>query len=692
MTNTSGTSNVHRNAHVSQLIRLQQDGKDAINGPAQWKEPPLLDTDTDEDEELNRLIEAMCPSTQDRSKSGRWHWLIGSPGNGKSAKLGSIARRLEKLGYVIKSDKGLTISENEPNWLPYSLEVSEEGAPYRFAYLVQDASIVRNPYGSVCDPAEDLMDVLREATAHGTSLLVCTNWGVLERLFDKGVKDSKIRNEPWFRAVSGAVNRHSATVSIHTSGGHSRGRTVFDKLEVTYELLDKRSLLVNSNIFEKLVLKAIRQEKWDICRSCPSMSICPFKANRDDLATSSLRDNVLAILRRAEVLDGQIVVFREAVAFISLLLAGCPNDHNGRSPCEWVHDQREHDRLFDLLSRRLPAVFFSGKRLHGINTKYDQRDGSNHEKRDQLQAISVICDLSDNDSIVSKALESIMKGDQLSTDLGVERLLGANGAIPALDPLSEPRHIESLDTFLAVATSTDLDDTDHAKDSIVTIRELEKRCIQIWEDIFDLIASQIDPVVGQNLYFWIRRWQTSHLAWIAAITNGLSAYQSELDGFLAFLETSGDQTERLATIVRLNEVLESLLAPDRATDNYGVNVELAGSLWLTGRWAGSELRPQLNQESNVDNNALFVNMSGSHRFLVGAETYIWLSRQQNFNLSSLSFNPDILDSLRRTQAQAAAASQYSIQNRDVALIVTDEQETRYRIERVEGHLLPTEQL
>ena len=62
-----------------------------------------------------------------------------------------------------------------------------------------------------------------------------------------------------------------------------------------------------------------------------------------------LRGNVLDILRRAEVLDGQIIVFREAVALLSLLLAGCPNDHGTRTPCEWVHDQVRGDKVFNLL-------------------------------------------------------------------------------------------------------------------------------------------------------------------------------------------------------------------------------------------------------------------------------------------------------------------------------------------------------
>ena len=118
------------------------------------------------------------------------------------------------------------------------------------------------------------------------------------------------------------------------------------RLEVTYEFLDNRSLLVNSDVFERLVEKATAEQNWDACSGCPSMSLCPFKANRDDLASDDLRRNVLDILRRAEVLDGQIIVFREAVALLSVLLAGCPNDHEGRTPCEWVHDQVQGNRLF----------------------------------------------------------------------------------------------------------------------------------------------------------------------------------------------------------------------------------------------------------------------------------------------------------------------------------------------------------
>ena len=133
-----------------------------------------------------------------------------------------------------------------------------------------------------------------------------------------------MREEPWFRAVSGAIQKSESGVTVRTGGGTSGEKTVFDELVVTYEFLDNRSLLVNSDVFERLVEKATVEQNWDACSGCPSMSLCPVKANRDDLASDGVRRNVLDILRRAEVLDGQIIVFSRG--------RGAPFRATGRMP------------------------------------------------------------------------------------------------------------------------------------------------------------------------------------------------------------------------------------------------------------------------------------------------------------------------------------------------------------------------
>ena len=47
----------HVNPFVTRLIRLQQDGKEAISGPANWREPPLLDVATDSDDDIDALLD-----------------------------------------------------------------------------------------------------------------------------------------------------------------------------------------------------------------------------------------------------------------------------------------------------------------------------------------------------------------------------------------------------------------------------------------------------------------------------------------------------------------------------------------------------------------------------------------------------------------------------------------------------------
>lgn len=677
----------HVNPFVTRLIRLQQDGKDAISGPENWLEPPLLEVATNPEESIDQMLDSMVPRDGELRR-GRWHWLIGSPGNGKSAKLGLLARRLLERGFEIVSEDGTPIVGTGSTWLPYLLEVRESGKPYRFAYLVQDASVVRNPFGSVCNPAEDLAEVLRQASSRGLSLLLCTNWGVLQRLFDLGHTDREMREEVWFRAVSGAVKREHEQVTIHVHGG----KTVFSDLDVTYEFLDNRSLLVNNDVFEHLLDKATSESRWRDCEGCPSLRFCPLRANRDDLASENIRRNVLDILRRAEILDGQIIVFREAVALVSLFLAGCPNDHDGRIPCQWVHDQVSGGKVFNLLARRLPMLMFGAPKPYGLegHKSRNLRTAANH--RSQVAALQAVCDLFDASSTVRQALTPVVRGGELSVDVGVERLIGPNGAVSSLDPSLDPRHAGELDEFVATVTSCDFSrGGEPSTNSPPGVGCIERHCLECWNDMFDAIEAARDPVQGVDLYFWLRRWETTCLAWIAATSLGVTALQPELDRYLGFLGTSGSRTERLATMRRLEGVLEDLLAPRGGRDGRGVHVELAASMWLTGRWAENELRPQLEHSDTSDSNALCVKMSRHHPFVVTAETFGWLSRRHELGLSDLSFNPDVLEALRRAQAQAAAASNYSVQDDDVVLVVIDEHGVEHRFERMRGSLLGPEQ-
>lgn len=685
MTGTSRCGISHQNDFVTRLIRLQQDGKEAISGPGNWLEPPLLEVSTElEEKSIVGMINAMVPARGQQGR-GRWHWLIGSPGNGKSAKLGMIARHLLQEGFEIINENGASIEGQAADWLPYLLEVREKGKPYRFAYLVQDASVVRSPYDAECDPARDLEEVLREAWNRGLSLLLCTNWGVIQRLFDIGHTNPTIRNEEWFRAVREAVSSKNRTVSIRSG----QSKNVFKSVDVTYEYLDNRSLLVNSNTFKLLLDKATAGSRWGSCDGCPSRRLCPLRANRDDLLSDAIQTNVVDTLRRAEVLSGQTIVFREAVALVSLFLAGCPNDHGGRVPCGWVHDQVKDGKAFNLLARRLPMLLFGASRPYGLEGRAKNSTTSAAVQRREIESLKAVRSLLNASSTARQALDSIVRGGELSLDVGVERLVGPNGVVTKLDPSLDPRHALELDEFVANVTSNNISSAASAAvNSFSGLRCIDVLCLEHWNVMFDAVEGGEDPVLGPDMYFWLRRWQTTCLAWMAGTSRGLNALQPELDRYLEFSSVSGQPTTSLAMIRGLERVLEEILAPHETPDRSGVHIKLSPSMWLSGRWAENELRPRLEHRNKRATNVLRVKMGEGHTFVVSAETFAWLSRRYKLKLSDLSFNPDVLDALKRTQAQAAAASNYSLQNDDVVIVVTDDQGNCQRLERIRGALLP----
>jgi len=672
-----------KNAFVTQLIRLQQDGKESISGPSNWSSPPLLEIVTeDEEAEVQALLDGMVPDGDAESPGrGRWHWLIGSPGNGKSTRLGLVARRLLERGYeIVTPGDGVPIDQLPADRLPYVLEAKEPGKKYRFAYLVNDASVVKEPFGETCDPAMDLAEVLEDAARRGVSLLLSTNWGVLQRLFDCGHTNTDVRSKPWFRAVREAVRRPEREVIIETD---SR-KAVFSELAVSYEYLDNSSLLVNSDVLHRLIERAVSSEDWSECERCHSQVLCPFKANRDDLASPEHRGRILDILRRAEVLSGQIVVFREAVALLSLFLAGCPDDYGTSSPCDWVHERVGTGRVFDLLARRVPNLLFGSSRPYGLETSMAARQA-------QVGAIGAIRNLLEEDSIESKAIAPVLERRDLSPDVGVERLLGGDGMLPRLDPALEPRHVQEIDTFFAEATDFHQQHAEGARPlELAGLGQIELNCINVWHTMLQAIEMAVDPVQGQDLYFWLKRWQSTCLAWIAGVVRGLTAFQPELEKYLEFLDSSGGPAERLRTMTRLEDVLESLLGPRQQNTHGGTRLELATSMWLAGRWPEAELRPRLEHDEASDCNAIKVKMGENLRIVVTAENFTWFKRKHDLKLSDLSFNPEILDAFRRAQAQAAAASDYSVIDDDVAIVVLDEEDREHRFARTRGYLLGPE--
>ena len=677
--NTRSSLPSYENSFVRELISLQQDGKEAISGPQNWRKPPLLEVATQSRDEIERLVGALC-SKGSNSGEGCWHWLIGSPGNGKSAQLGLLARELLERGFEIVLENGQDALEHtEEATIPYLLHVREPGKSFPIAFLIQDASVVRDPYRESCDPAQDLAEVLDQALDRGVSVLLCTNWGVLQRLFNMGMIDQNARSKAWFRAVREAVERRGSEVELHPTGR----RHVFERLAVTFEYLDTRSLLVRSDTLETLVKTATEADRWSVCDRCPSAELCPLKANREDLATDEYRSNVLGILRRAEVLSGQVIVFREAVALISLLLAGCPNDYGDCSPCDWVHRQVADGNVFTLLGRRVPTILFGATTPTGL-----ELEGNSSREQDirgeQVRTLSAIIELLPTGSGSRRALSLVVGSEPISVDVGVERLVGRFGVLPRLDPSLDPRpapHIENQVSQL---------ENEPQRGS--GIGPLELKCLAFWSEMAEVAESAPTPPEGLGLYFWLRRWQTTCLNRICAARSGTSAMQDELDRYLQFVNGPGDAGEWHRVRRNLETVLEKLLAPEYSAQS-SASIALSSTLWLEGRWAAANLRPRLAGHSDQTDqwNAIHVELSSKMDVALPAESFVWLSRRYDLGLSILTFHPDVLDSLRRAQAQAAAASNYSYEPDDIDLVIEDYDGTRRRFQRTGGYLITAEE-
>ncbi len=98
------------NDFLSKLLHLQQDGNEAISAPSKWlKMEPLLKIETPIDDDVNDLVENMLIGKNGNS-TGRWHFFIGSPGNGKSAAIGEICYKL-KDKCRIENEEGKSIND-----------------------------------------------------------------------------------------------------------------------------------------------------------------------------------------------------------------------------------------------------------------------------------------------------------------------------------------------------------------------------------------------------------------------------------------------------------------------------------------------------------------------------------------------------------------------------------------------------
>lgn len=343
------------NPLLADLLDFQQDGKAAEVGPHNWsQEPskfPIVRT---------RYLDSILQSAEllgADSENGVWHFLVGAPGNGKSALVGALVRHLLSNGwdYLDKKGSGLTLEY-------ITTLTSGDGITKRFAKLliVQDASVSASPHDPEANLAQELLRVLVDSYGAGRSIVVCANRGVLEQIpelvadLDGGKRFKFLKK--------GIESDHSVNVRFAEAGGNR----VYKEVTAKFDHLDTESITRPPDSdtdapIQQLLKGLLDSKSWSACSSCSANQLCPFLGNRNLLRVKSVQARFLRLLRAAETYRGQPIVFREALALFSTILAGVPSDYEDQSPCEWVQAQHRDLNLFALIDRRVYQVLFCGR-------------------------------------------------------------------------------------------------------------------------------------------------------------------------------------------------------------------------------------------------------------------------------------------------------------------------------------------
>ncbi|OTP79068.1 hypothetical protein [Caballeronia sordidicola] len=626
------------NDFLERLLTLQQDGQQAISGPSNWVTEPVLQVETS----LHKIVADLDVSIGPDSapiNQGRWHFFVGSPGNGKSAGAGLLARLLREKGHAIRvQGTQESLDDLGPSDVPYLLEVCAPGKNYPYLLIAQDASVLPDPYDPEGDPGTALENLLIEAVTRGVSVVVCTNRGVVERVFARRYLEPEHSKAGWFKAIKVAVGRDSSTVIDVPFTSKKR---VFDSVRVTATSLDRRSLMLADNTLDQLLRKATESEKWSACDSCPSRPLCPFKSNRDWLANTELRRKVVALLLNAELYDGQVIVLREALAVVSLVLAGCPHDYESGKPCLWVHQKVNSGDLFSLASRRIYMVLFSAYSPFGIEP--DDRD-----RKLQLKALRAVHSSTDPIAgISSKAMPAVFDAKNWpSTDVGAQRLLGRARTLAMLDAFSDSLPQSFADqwdeSWLALQAGGEW------------ISQIETDCFKCWTEMQKAAATCSDTIPSS--YRWLTRWMTAFTVRAGALVEGVTTFNEDLEALVSVLGITGKPNkEQLGVVTKIEKTLRQIL------DQSGKGISISPAASLRGEWKDNELKPYLlNGVAGDGANAVEFRFGKSSRVKIALETkaFAWLKRRAERAMALATFPSAYLETAQDAMLRVAVTSGY----------------------------------
>ena len=624
------------NTYLSELLEMEISGKEAISAPTNWLKKPLLSVETEIDRDIERISSSLV--SKDGNTRGVWWFLIGSPGNGKSAAVGSLVRTLKAQQNVTFEEpiegqrKGRNIEDMEPDELPYLLELHEENNSYASALFAQDASVVPNPYDRNPNTGEALIQLMDDAYSRGLSLVVCANRGVIE----KAIQTPDVKKKEWYKillSLQDSAGRDLAAEDLHKFP--QAKNNVFQQFSVEQTILDRKSIISDGHL-KSLIANATSGNNWGICSNCRAKDVCPFKANRDWLNSAEGSERFNNIMRYAELMDGQAIVFREAIALIALLLAGNSRDYGDASPCEWVHEKQENGLYFSLLARRVYMTVFRSYSPQGLKTNQAM-------KNEQLNVI--LSNKSNCETQSKRAIEGL-KSEKIAIENGITRLLSYQGICSKLDPVKENQG-KKLERRWNISCSN----IESIEENLL-ITKLEKICFEIWADLENSIENINKKDDEHSYYRNLRRWITSVTYRIGFMSEGKILFEEELEDYQRIISINLNQDNDVDDeVLNLKKELETSLK-NFVFGEGDTSIRISDSFKVSGDAITSQLKPKIESKEDQNSNRMTIKI-GKGLIEISPKTYVWLKRISTTGLSSTTVPPEvrqIADDIRKRTA------------------------------------------